>query len=337
MRAAFMRVDVVGKRVDRLGVAVVPLQGDLDVDAVLLAVHVNRFVVDDGLVLIEEADKRGYPTLVEKLVALPAIALVIDGDRHAAVEERELAQPLREGVEAELHGLENLRVRLEGDLRAALLRRARDLEAADRIAALVGLLVDLRVAPDLEVQRLRQRVDDGDADTVETAGDFVAVVVELAAGVEHGHHDFGRGSAARVLIDGDASAVVDDGHGVVDVQRDVDLVAEAGERLVYRVVDDFVDEVVQARSTGRADVHRRALADSLQSFEDFDFVRAVVGRAGTADPVVAVVAAVRAGRGCRSAANSLLRPGGCWLLIGFLWFEFRHVSDGSQTRIGMIT
>ena len=144
VRAAFMRVDVVGKRVDRLGVAVVPLQGDLDVDAVLLAVHVNRLVVDDGLVLIEIADERGYAALVEKLVALPAVALVIDGDRHAAVEERELAQPLRERVEAELHGLENLRVGLERDLRAALLRRPRHLEAADRIAALVGLLVDLR-------------------------------------------------------------------------------------------------------------------------------------------------------------------------------------------------
>ena len=290
-----MRVDVVGKRVDRLGVAVVPLQGDLDVDAVLLAVHVNRLVVDDGLVLIEIADEGVDAAFVEELVALPAIALVVDGDRHAAVEERELAQALRERVEAELDGLEDLRVGLEGDLRAALLRRARDLEAAGRIAALVGLLVDLRVAPDLEVERLRQRVDDGDADAVETAGDFVAVVVELAAGVEHGHHDFGRGAAARVLIDGDAAPVVDDGHGVVDVQRDVDLVAEAGERLVDRVVDDFVDEVVQPRGAGRADVHRRALADSLQPFEDLDFVRAVVGRARTADAVVAVVAAVEAG------------------------------------------
>jgi hypothetical protein len=31
------------------------------------------------------------------------------------------------------------------------------------------------------------------------------------------------------------------------VNRDVDLIAEAGQRLVDRVVDDFVDEVVQSR------------------------------------------------------------------------------------------
>ncbi len=171
---------------------------------------------------------------------------------------------------------------------------------------------------------------------MEAARDLVAVVVELAAGMEHGHHDFSRRPAARVLIDGDAAPVVDDGHGVVDVQRDVDLVAEAGERLVYRVVDDFVDQVVQALGSGRADVHRRTLADSLQPFEDLDFVRAVVGCARTTDPIVAVVATRSGVRFARCAGNRLLRSGG-WLLIVFLCFEFRHVSDGSQTRIGMIT
>ncbi len=128
MRAALVRVDVVGERVDRLGVAVVPLQRDLDVDAVLLAVHVDRLVVDGRLVLIQVLDERVDAALVQELVAL-AVALVVDRDRDAGVEERQLAQALRQRVEAELDGLEDLRVGLEGDLGAALLRRAGDFEA----------------------------------------------------------------------------------------------------------------------------------------------------------------------------------------------------------------
>jgi hypothetical protein len=61
---------------------------------------------------------------------LPAVALVVDRDRDAGVEERQLAQALRQRVEAELGRLEDLGVGLEGDLRAALLRRAGDLEVA---------------------------------------------------------------------------------------------------------------------------------------------------------------------------------------------------------------
>ena len=151
---------------------------------------------------------------------------------------------------------------------------------ARRSPALVALLVDVAVAPDFEVEPLRQRVDDRHADAVQAAGHLVAVVVELAAGVQHGQHDFGGRLAAGVPIDGNAAAVVDDGDRVVDVDRDVDLVAVAGQRLVDRVVDDLVDEVVQPGRTGRPDVHGRPLPHGLEAFEDLDLVRAVVvGRA----------------------------------------------------------
>ena len=205
-----------------------------------------------------------------------AVALVVDGDGDAAVQEGELAQALRQRVEAVLGGLEDLRIGLEGDLGAALLGRAGDFQRLDRIAAVIALLVDLAVAPDFQVERLRQRVHHRDADAVQTAGDLVAVVVELAAGVQHGHHDLSGRAPALVLIHGDAAAVVDDGHRVVDVDRDVDLIAVAGQRLVDRVVDDLVDQVMQARRTGRADVHRRPLAHGLEPFENLDFVGAVL-------------------------------------------------------------
>ena len=154
------------------------------------------------------------------------------------------------------------------------------LEIGDRYAALVALLIDLPVAPDLEVEALRQGIHHRDADAVKTAGDLVAVVVELAAGVQHRQDDFGRRLAAGVKFDGNAAAVVDDRDRVVDVNRDVDLIAESGQRLVDGVVDDLVDEVVQARRAGGPDVHGGALAHRLEALEDLDLVCAVVvGRA----------------------------------------------------------
>ena len=276
VRAAFLRVDVVGERVHRVGVAVVPLQRDLGVNAVAVAAHVDRRRVDGGLVLVDELDERADAAFVAE-GALLADALVVQRDQDAAVEERELAQPVRQGVEAVLDRLEHLRVRLERHLGAAPLRRAGHFQRAARLPALVALAVHLPVAPDLDVQRLREGVDHGNAHAVEPARHLVALVVELAAGVEHRQHDLRGGLPALVLIDGNAAAVVRHGHGVVDVDLDADLVAEAGERLVYRVVDDLVDQVVQPGRAGRPDVHRRALADGLQSFEDAD-VPGVVGR-----------------------------------------------------------
>ena len=57
------------------------------------------------------------------------------------------------------------------------------------------------------------------------------------------------------------------------------LDAVAGQRLVDRVVDDLVDEVVQPADAGRADVHAGPLADRLEALEDGDVLGVVASRA----------------------------------------------------------
>ena len=150
-----------------------------------------------------------------------------------------------------------------------------------RLAALVVLGPDRAVAADLKVELLGERVDDRDADAVQAAGDLVAAAVaELAAGVQGGQHDLGRGPLLFFqFVDRDAAAVVDDGAAVVGVQDDSNAVAVAGDRLVDGVVDDLVDQVVEAARPGRADVHARSLANRLQALEDGDVLGAVGARA----------------------------------------------------------
>ena len=141
---------------------------------------------------------------------------------------------------------------------------------------------------------------------MQAAGHLVAVVVELAAGVQHGQHDFGRRLAALVLIGRNAAAVVDDRDRAIDMDRDVDLIAEAGQRLVDGVVDDFVDEMVQPGRPGRADVHRRPFADGFEPLENLDFVGAVVfAGALSAVAVVAVRGLLRTAAARRSKRRSV--------------------------------
>ena len=216
------------------------------------------------------------PPPVLEAVPLPLDAVVVERDGHARVEERQLAQPLGERVEAELNRLEDHPVREEADLRPALLRLAGDLDVGHRVAVVVHLVVDQAVAPNLEVERLGEGVHHRDADAVQAARHLVAVVVELPPGVEDRHHDLGRRPPALVHVDRDAAAVVDHRDRVVEVDRDVDRVAEAGERLVDRVVHHLVDQVVEPLRSRRADVHGGTLADRLEPLEDLDLVSSVL-------------------------------------------------------------
>lgn len=56
---------------------------------------------------------------------------------------------------------------------------------------------------------------------------------------------------------------------------DLDMVAEAGERLVDGVVHDFVHQMVQAARPGGADIHARALADGLEALQHLDLAAVV--------------------------------------------------------------
>src|SRR5918997_1517563 len=275
MRPALVGVDVVGEREYGVLEAVVPLHRDLDgpgllltfqvedalVDRVLRVVYVRHEVPDAALVLV-----RDVPVL---------FALVDQADLEVLVQERRLAEAPRERVERELHGLrEDLGVGHEADGRPgplALLELTVLCEGALREAALVALAPHVPLAPDLELEPLRERVHYRGADAVQAAGDLVTGTVELAAGVQRGHDDLCGGLAVLLhLADGQPAAVVGDGDGVVRVDGDEDLRAIPGQRIVDGLVHDLPNEMVKTPRPRRPDVHAGTAFDRLEPLEDLD-------------------------------------------------------------------
>src|SRR5882672_4289587 len=60
------------------------------------------------------------------------------------------------------------------------------------------------------------------------------------------------------------------------MERQVDLRAKAGQRLVDGVVHHFVNQVMQAARGRRPDVHAGPLAYRLEALEDLDRISAVI-------------------------------------------------------------
>ena len=148
-------------------------------------------------------------------------------------------------------------------------------------AAFVALDPDLAASPDLEIQPLGQGINDGNTDTMKSTGNLVGVVIEFAAGMKFRQDDFG-GSLPLLRHDlrGNAATVVGDGDRPVDVDADMNFGAVPRERFVDGVVDNFVDQVVKSIDARRADVHRRALTNSLKSFKNLDLIGTIAGFAG---------------------------------------------------------
>lgn len=180
---------------------------------------------------------------------------------------------------------EDGRIGQETHFRAALVGRAGRRQGRDALPLAKFHLMHLAVAADRQAQPLGQGVHAGYAHAVQAARHLVRVLVELAARVQLGHHDFGGAAAELVIlvdVGRDAAAVVGDGDRVVGMDGDDDVVAMARQRLVDRVVDHFEHHVVQARAIGGiADVHAWALAHGLQPLEHLDRIGAIAGVLGS--------------------------------------------------------
>ena len=276
-------MDVVGEGNDGRGKGVVILQRDLGRVVALGAGHVDDLLVQGRLVAVVPADEFADAALVAHGVLALFFglvggfdALVFDGDVQARVQKRLLAHAGMQGLIVVFQRVEHLGVRLEGDLRAVLVRGADDAHFLGNMAAGELHLIDLPVLADLDLQPLGQRVDDRRAHAVQTARDLVSPAAEFAARVQNRIDDLQRGLAGLCLdIDGDAAAVVGDGDGIALVDGDHNVLAVSGQRLIDRVVDDLIHQMVQAGSACRADVHAGPLADGLESLQHLDLTGVV--------------------------------------------------------------
>ncbi|CAB4860089.1 unannotated protein [freshwater metagenome] len=86
---------------------------------------------------------------------------------------------------------------------------------------------------------------------MKSARDGVSATAEFSAGVKdcEDHLDR-RFSLCRVHINRNTAAVVNTADGTIRKNRDLDKGTVTGESFVDRIVDDFVDEVVQTAFPG---------------------------------------------------------------------------------------
>ena len=208
-----------------------------------------------------------------------SVTLVDQLDLHTVVEEGELANAPRQDLVVKLHIGERYGRGLEMHFGAASFRRSDHGKWRDRNAIMEVHLIHPAAAPDPELEPLGQAVYHGDTDAVQAAGDLVRILVELAPGMELGHHDLGRRALELVVVldvGRNAAAVVDHRHGIVGVDDHLDVIAVSGQRFVDGVVEHLEHHVMKACAIGGvADVHSGALAHRLEALQDFDAVRVV--------------------------------------------------------------
>ena len=145
----------------------------------------------------------------------------------------------------------------------------------------IVLPIALAVTPHSDGELFRKSVNAGPAHAVQTAGNLVARIVKLAAGVQLGHdHLNGRHAFLGMEVHGNAAAVVPHGNAVVRMQNDGNVRTIARHGLVNGVIHHLINQMVQAPPVRGADIHGRALAHGRQALKNGDGRGVVAAVAG---------------------------------------------------------
>ena len=175
----------------------------------------------------------------------------------------------------------DLRIRQEIDRCPAPLRLSDDRQKAvfkfqKGNASGIAVLIDIPVPGDGDRQFLGKGIDHTGADAVQASAGLVGAVVKFTAGVQGRKHHALRADSFFMHADRYPSPVIRDSTGTVSFKSDMDRVAEPGQMLVYGIIHDLIDQVVQSPCGNTADIHTGPGPDGFEPFQDTDALRTVL-------------------------------------------------------------
>src|SRR5581483_9726827 len=175
------------------------------------------------------------------------------------------AQQVFQFRQRDLRRVEIFRIGQETQCRAgrALRYFAQHFQLAQGFAVCETHAVFAAIAADGHLEVRRQCVDHGYAHAVQAAGEAVVALVEFAARMQARQDQFHAADAfLRVDVHRHAAAVVGHFHRAVAVHDYLDRRGETRQRLVDRIVHDFLDEVIRTAGIG---VHAGPAAHRFQA------------------------------------------------------------------------
>ncbi|CAI8198419.1 MAG: Uncharacterised protein [Alphaproteobacteria bacterium] len=273
MRAAIALGNIIGEAQYRLVIAVIPPQRQLNANIISLRLQCDGGVYQGCFIAVKITGKGFQPAVKFQLnAARLGMAHIFQNNTDTAVQKCQFAQAVLQRIKTELgHGESGVR-RVKGDFRAGRLGLANDRQIGFRLAMRKAHFVQFAIAANGQLQPIGQCIDDGNANPVQAARDFITIGIKLTAGVQLRHNHLRGGNAFfRVHFGRNATAIIRHRHRAIGIEAHRNLIAMTGQSLINGIIDHLIDHMVQAGAVIRiANIHARALAHRFQPFQDLN-------------------------------------------------------------------
>ena len=78
-----------------------------------------------------------------------------------------------------------------------------------------------------------------------------------------------------VDTDRNTSSVINNGNGIIRINRNLNRITKARKRFIHRIIYNFINQMVQTSAGGSSDIHTGTFSDRFQSLQNLNLVGAV--------------------------------------------------------------
>ena len=215
----------------------------------------------------------------QRLHMFPASPAVPQDYAQSLCQEGHLPHPDFQDIKIKYHRLrKNFLIWHKRNPGTRLLRRtgARLFQRVTYMPSFIPLLIDLPFLAYFNLQPLGKRIYHGSTHAMQAAGDLVSPTAEFSSGMQDGKYYLHcRNTRFMINSDRNSPPVVNDGNRIPLVNSDINRITETGQRFIYRIIHDLIDQMMQPSAGCSTYIHSGTFPDSLQPFQNLNLIRTI--------------------------------------------------------------
>ena len=190
-------------------------------------------------------------------------------------------KPAFQPVRFKTGSLKNLSVRQKINLCSRLLRLSDHRQQPihqlyHRQSSLVSIMMNPPAPVNLNVHMNRQRIDHRRSHSMKPSAGLIGIIVKLPPCMKGGKHDTRRRHPLLMHLNRNSPSAVLHRTRTIRLQNHLDLITISCQVLIYRIVHNLINQMVQPLGPHSSYVHAWPLPDCFQTLQDGNAVRIIL-------------------------------------------------------------
>ena len=140
-------------------------------------------------------------------------------------------------------------------------------ELYHRMSLCIAIMIHISTLTNFHIHIRRKRIHYRRSDSMQSSTCLISIVIEFSSCVQRRKYNAGSRYSLRMHANRNSTSVVLYRTGTICLKGDPDFIAGTRQMLIYRIIDNLIDQMIESFGRGTSDIHSRTFPDCFKSFQ----------------------------------------------------------------------